>query len=94
MLQLIIVTVLFFVMAFGLGFILNMLLKTTWFPVYGYLLVIAGLLISWQWGRGSLLDTLQGYTYVDLITGVGGLIGAWLSGSAIKTLRVKGYKMF
>ncbi|WP_166240558.1 YuiB family protein [Paenibacillus turpanensis] len=94
MLQLIIVTVLFFVMAFGLGFILNMLLKTTWFPVYGYVAVIIGLIIYWQMGQGSLLNALSGYTYVDLITGLGGLGGAYLSGWTIQTLRVKGYKMF
>ncbi|MNI09448.1 hypothetical protein D3C73_625200 [compost metagenome] len=94
MLQLIIATVLMLVLFFGIGFILNMLMKTTWFPVYAYMLLIIGLVVYWAWGNGSLMSNLAEYTYVDLITGIGGLIGAVLSGSAIKTLRIRGFKMF
>nr|WP_313782458.1 YuiB family protein [Paenibacillus larvae] len=40
MIQLVIVTVLLFVLFFGLGFILNMLIKTTWLPIYMYFLLV------------------------------------------------------
>lgn len=94
MLQLIIVTVLLFVLFFGLGFILNMLMKTTWFPIYGYIALLIGLVVYWGWGTGSLMQNIAEYTVTDYIPAVGGLIGAILSGSAIKSLRSKGYKMF
>ncbi|MDQ1912125.1 YuiB family protein [Paenibacillus sp. GD4] len=94
MLQLVIVTVLLFVLFFGLGFILNMLMKTTWFPIYGYIALVIGMVIYWGWGSGSLGSNLAEYSIVDYIPAVGGLIGAALSGQTIKSLREKGYKMF
>jgi hypothetical protein len=94
LIQLVIVTVLMFVLFFGIGFILNMLMKTTWFPIYGYIVLVIGLLIYWAWGSGSLAANLASYTYADYIPAIGGLIGAILSGTAIRTLRMKGFKMF
>jgi hypothetical protein len=97
MIQLIIATVLLFVLFFGIGFILNMLMKTTWFPVYGYIILAIGLLIYWSRGTessGGWLAGLAGYSWADYTTAVGGLIGAILSGFAIRTLRDKGFKMF
>ncbi|AEI42285.1 hypothetical protein B2K_05810 [Paenibacillus mucilaginosus K02] len=94
LLQLIIVTVLLFVLFFGLGFILNMLMKTTWFPIYGYIALVIGLVVYWGWGTGSLASNLSEYSIVDYVPAVGGLIGAVLSGSTIKYLRTNGYKMF
>ncbi|MCZ8516804.1 YuiB family protein [Paenibacillus filicis] len=94
MLQLIIATVLLFVLFFGLGFILNMLMKTTWFPIYGYIVLIIGLVIYYGWGSDSVWSAVAGYSLVDMIAAIGGLVGAVLSGSAIKMLRDKGFKMF
>lgn len=94
LIQFIIAIVLFFVLFFGIGFILNMLMKTTWFPIYGYIVLLICLVIYVSWGEGSLLDSLAGYTWVDYLTAVGGLAGCILSGMTIKTLRQKGYKMF
>lgn len=94
MLQLIIVTVLLFVLFFGLGFILNMLMKTTWFPIYGFVVLIIGTVVYQGVKSGSIMDNVAGYSFVDYIAMIGGLIGAWLSGWTIQQLRVKGYKMF
>ncbi len=94
MIQLLIVTVLMLVLFFGLGFILNMLLKTTWFPIYGYIILVIGLVLYWAWGSGSLASNIAEYTFADYIPAIGGLIGAVLSGSAIKALRERGFKMF
>lgn len=93
LLQLIIATTLFFVLMFGLGFILNMLLKTTWLPIYGYILLVVILLYT-NWKSGSLGEHLSSYTYVDITPAIGGLIGAVLGGWAIRALRLGGYKMF
>ena len=94
MLQLIIAVLIFFVLLFGLGFIMNMLLKTTWLPTFIFVLVVVPLYVYSQWDSGSLWEHIKGYAWPDYLTALGGLAGAILSGAAIKTLRQKGYKMF
>jgi hypothetical protein len=84
-LQNFILLILAFTMIFGLGFIINMLLKTTWFPIYAYAALIIGL-VWWSWGTT--------YGFVDVLPLVSGLLGAFVSGMVIRSLRVKGYKMF
>lgn len=93
MLQLIIATTLIFVLIFGIGFILNMMLKTTWLPIYAYVLLII-VLVYLNWDSGTLLDNIGSYTIIDYIPAAGGLAGAVLSGIAIKTMRAKGYRMY
>lgn len=56
-LQAVIATILIFVLAFGVGFILNMLLKTTWFPVFLYAATVVGLGVYWAWGPGRCWRT-------------------------------------
>jgi hypothetical protein len=92
-LQIIILTLLSFCMFYGLGFIINMLLKTTWFPIYGYVAFVI-VLIYTSWGTQTLMENIKGYTLADYIPLLSGLCGAILSGYTIKFLRVKGYKMF
>ena len=78
---------LFLVLLFGIGFILNMILKTTWFPSILYAALIIGLAVYMFVERGGL-------KLVDWIILSAGMIGALLSGWTIKTLREKGYRMF
>lgn len=95
MLQLVIATTLFFVLFFGIGFILNMLLKTTWFPVYAYIALIVGLVIYWSYGSEvSFAEDLAGYRIPDYLTAFGGLAGTVIGSSTISKLRNLGYKMF
>lgn len=95
MIQTAIATVLVFVLVFGIGFILNMLLKTSWLPLYGYLVLVVAMIIwFWQKDGQSLVGTLAGFGVPDYAAMIGGLIGAWLAGYTIKMLRTKGYKMF
>ncbi|RAP75390.1 YuiB family protein [Paenibacillus montanisoli] len=94
-LQLIIATVLFFVMMFGIGFILNMLLKTTFFPIYLFLIVLVPLFIWQTWDdTKSVSGNFTSFTFVDILPAIGALIGAYVSGSTIRALRKGGYKMF
>ncbi|SHE81223.1 Putative membrane protein [Seinonella peptonophila] len=81
--QFIISIPLFFVLLFGIGFILNMILKTTWLPgvIYAVIIVV-------------LLFRLHEYHWVDLTVLLVGLLGAFGSGWTIQTLRTKGYRMF
>lgn len=74
---------LFLVLAFGLGFILNMIVKTTWMPIYIYVIVVAFLV--YRSGTMNIHDT---------VVLAFGLIGVVLSGIVIRTLRRKGFRMF
>lgn len=95
MLQLIVATVLFLVMMFGIGFILNMLLKTTWFPIYVFIIILLPLGIWYTWDKSdSFVENFTAFTYVDVIPVIGALAGAYISGWAIRALRRGGYKMF
>jgi Putative membrane protein len=85
--QVIISIPLFSVLLFGIGFILNMILKTTWFPSILYAALISGLAVYMFMERGGLKP-------VDWIILSAGMIGALLSGWTIKMLRAKGYRMF
>lgn len=95
MLQLIVAMILFFVMMFGIGFILNMLLKTTWFPIYLFVIVLIPLGIWWTWDDSKDVSAnFTAFTIIDLIPVIAALIGAYVSGWAIRALRRGGYKMF
>jgi hypothetical protein len=85
-LQSLIGAVLIFVLFFGIGFIINMLVKTTWFPVWFYLLAVLPFSL---WAGDFNVFSID-----FLIYGLGGLAGAALSGKTIQTLRRQGYKMF
>lgn len=90
-----ILMVLFFVMMFGIGFILNMLMKTTWFPVGVFIIVFIPVAIYMMWENDkSFVDNMLGYGIFDYLTALAGLIGAYVSGMTINTLRKKGFRMF
>ncbi|WP_323702926.1 YuiB family protein [Mammaliicoccus sp. Dog046] len=101
--QVIISMALFFVLFFGIGFILNMLLKSTWIMSVFYPFVIF-----------AIVDKISTFTYFSnpslafskLITGLtnihtadilmlgSGWIGAIVAGFVIRNLRRSGYSMF
>jgi hypothetical protein len=85
--QVIISIPLFLVLLFGIGFILNMILKTTWLPSILYAMLIIGMAVYMFVERGGL-------KLVEWIILSAGMIGALLSGWTIKLLRAKGYRMF
>jgi len=91
----IILFVLFFVMMFGIGFILNMLMKTTWFPAYLFVIVIVPAVVISYWKKDlSFLGNIEAYSLVDMLTACAGLVGALISGTTIRMLRRSGFKMF
>ncbi|MFO7262743.1 MAG: hypothetical protein A6D91_02265 [Bacillaceae bacterium G1] len=83
--QLIISILLFLVLAFGIGFILNMLAKTTWLPILLYVLLVAYLFF---------FKTQRQFAWVDWLVLSAGLAGCILSGVVIRSLRQKGFRMF
>lgn len=101
--QLIISAMLFIVMFFGIGFLLNMLLRMTWFMAIVYPIVVI-LIID----DVSFFDyiTAPGTAFPALITKIsnlhvadyvilgGGLVGAIIAGLVSRYLRKNGYQMF
>ncbi|WP_211224392.1 YuiB family protein [Paenibacillus assamensis] len=91
----IVLMVLLFVMMFGIGFILNMLMKTTWFPMALYVVLVIPLAMWAMWDSSlTFVGNVTNYGFVDILIAIAGLVGAYISGKTIGYLRAGGYKMF
>ncbi|HEX6923372.1 MAG TPA: YuiB family protein [Bacillales bacterium] len=101
--QIIISIVLFLVLFFGIGFIVNMLLRSSWVPAIVYPLVV--ILIVDQVHiykyftdfQSSAMDLAQQFTVlkpVDIAVLSSGFLGAIAAGVVIRILRARGYQMF
>jgi hypothetical protein len=83
------------VLFFGIGFILNMLIKTTWLPLWLFLIIVVPLGIRYLWQSDeSVQQNIQSFLVSDIILIIAGAAGAYISGWAIRALRRGGYKMF
>lgn len=100
---LIISIILFFVLFFGIGFLLNMLFRSTWimvilFPIVAILIVNQSKLIEYFRQPVESLKQLgmkfASLQSADIIILSSGLLGGFLAGVVIKILRKKGYQMF
>lgn len=100
---LLISVLLFFVLFFGIGFLLNMLLRQTWimailYPIVCVLIIDKVRLIDYisdpASSFASLMKHISDLGQADIIILTTGLIGSILSGVTIKTLRQRGYQMF
>ncbi|MBM7646073.1 hypothetical protein JOD45_002298 [Scopulibacillus daqui] len=101
--QFIISMLLFMVLFFGIAFIINMLLKTSWLMAFCYPFIVIIMI-----DNVSTLDyfthpaetfkavghRLASLTIPDLIVLSTGFMGTIISGFVIKTLRSRGYQMF
>lgn len=101
--QLFIAVVLFFVLFFGIAFILNMLLKSTWIMTALYPLVIfaivdkistADYILKPGYAFGKLIHGLTHLYIADMILLGSGWVGAIVAGFVIRGLRRSGYTMF
>src|SRR5699024_4438051 len=103
LIQLIVSVLLYFVMFFGIAFILNMLLRKTWLMaiVYPFIVILIisehsflqfftwpGAAFAYAWSKTLTL------TIVDVIILSSVLVGTILSCVVIKMLRKSGYQMF
>jgi len=94
---------LYAVLFFGIGFIVNMLLKTTWlmaiiYPIITILIIDQRSTLDYITepgvafaALGKRLASLAPSDYTVLLMG---LVGALISGITIKMLRSRGYTMF
>jgi len=94
---------LFFVLAFGIGFLANMLFRTTWFMVVIYPIIIVMIVdkinttkyFTQTADAFSILKTnLLAVGMGDVVILSSGLVGAIMSGVVILSLRKNGYQMF
>jgi hypothetical protein len=101
--QMIISMLLFMVLFFGIGFLLNMLLRATWFMAILYPLVVVMIVDDIRFFEYftkpavsfiALGEKIIHLSFSDITILVCGFIGALLAGVAIKMLRVRGYQMF
>ncbi|WP_020007824.1 YuiB family protein [Salinicoccus albus] len=101
--QLLLSMLLFFVLFYGISFILNMILKTTWLMVLVYpvivVLIVDGISSAEYFTNTSeafstLGNNLTNLYLADIIMLGGGLVGIILAGMTIRYLRNAGYQMF
>ncbi|GIN62061.1 putative membrane protein YuiB [Robertmurraya siralis] len=94
---------LFFVLFFGIGFILNMLLRMTWimavvYPVITIFIVDDVRFIEYftnsKTAFSELMTGFANLALSDLLILGSGLAGAIVAGIVIRILRKKGYQMF
>lgn len=90
-------------MFFGIGFIVNMLLKRTWVLSFLYpiiLILIIDNLSIWEYFTNSieafnaLGGQLSSLTTFDILIFLAGFLGTITSGIVMKQLRKSGYSMF
>lgn len=101
--QLIISMLLFIILFFGIGFLLNMLLRSTWIMAVIYPLVVVLIVDKVRFyeyftnpGNAfpDLLKRLAGLQVADILILISGFIGTIIAGIAIRMLRSRGYQMF
>lgn len=93
----------FIVMFFGIGFLLNMLLRMTWLMAIIYPIVVVLIIdevkvyeyfTKPKYAFQLLGEKLVALHTADIIILASGLVGAIISGFVMKILRKQGYQMF
>ncbi|MCS0788133.1 YuiB family protein [Cytobacillus pseudoceanisediminis] len=94
---------LFFVLFFGIGFILNMLLRMSWimaiiYPIIAIFIIDKVRFIEYfqnpSESFSSLGVELSSLALADILILSSGMAGAIVAGITIRLLRKKGYRMF
>ncbi|GAB2544010.1 YuiB family protein [Gracilibacillus alcaliphilus] len=103
MIQLFIMVLLFFVMFFGISFILNMILRQTWLMAFVFPIVVLLIVDTFPF---STYFTDPGYAFStlgkelvtlsiqDMVILLSGFVGTITAGFVIRFLRKSGYQMF
>ncbi len=101
--QAVIGSVLYLVMFFSIGFILNMLLRSTWIMLVLYPLIIIMMIdnqstldyfTNAREAIPALGERIMGLQTADVTMFVAGLAGIVIAGMSIRFLRKSGYQMF
>ncbi|WP_101843191.1 YuiB family protein [Halobacillus sp. Marseille-P3879] len=94
---------LFFVLFFGIGFLLNMILRSSWIMAVFYPVVVLLIVDNFKTGLyftnpaeafSTVFSMLTNLKVVDIIILSAGFIGTIAAGIVIRWLRKNGYQMF
>ncbi|WP_370458021.1 YuiB family protein [Thalassobacillus sp. CUG 92003] len=103
MVQVVVSMLLFFVLFFGISFIINMLLRATWVMAFVYPIIVLLIIDDFafsryfsepSWAFTTVGDKLVNLAPVDIIILLAGFAGTIVSGIVIRILRKHGYQMF
>lgn len=103
LIQAFVIVVLFFVIFFGLAFILNMLLRRTWLMSFLYIFIMIIMVDNISTieyfteptdAFSAAYTRLAGLKFFDYVVFIAGFAGTIVSGIVIKVLRKSGYQMF
>ncbi|GGN48515.1 MULTISPECIES: YuiB family protein [Oceanobacillus] len=103
MIQLVVSIMLYFVIFFGIAFILNMLLRRTWlmsilYPIVAIMIIDGISTFDYFTNTAEsfklLGDTLAALKIADYVIMGAGFLGTIVSGFTIRILRRSGYQMF
>ena len=101
--QLFLTALLFLVIFFGIGVLINMLLRMTWFMAIVYPIIVILIIdevkfyeyfTKPKYAFDMLGTKLSNLMMADIVTLICGFIGAVLSGIVMRILRKQGYQMF
>ncbi|PWU68133.1 MULTISPECIES: YuiB family protein [Gracilibacillus] len=103
MIQLFISVLLFFVLFFGISFILNMILRQTWLMCFVFPIIVIFIVDTFSFSTyftdPSFAFTTLGEEFMalgiqDMIILASGFVGTLVAGFVIRFLRKNGYQMF
>ncbi|MFC5713043.1 YuiB family protein [Thalassorhabdus alkalitolerans] len=101
--QLIISMILFLILFFGIGFLLNMILRSTWIMAIIYPIIVIMIVDNISFydyilapvsSFAALGQDLAALHMADVLILSCGMAGAIIAGIIIRMLRVRGYQMF
>lgn len=101
--QAVIGAILYLVIFFSIGFILNMLLKKTWtlvfiYPIFVIMMIdnvkLSSYITETSTALVNVYERVLGLQFLDVFMLGFGLLGAILAGVTIRYLRKSGYSMF
>ncbi|MCA1011072.1 YuiB family protein [Halobacillus halophilus] len=94
---------LFFVLFFGISFLLNMLLRSSWVMSFVYPVIVLFIVDDFPWTEyfsqpttsfPTVFAKIVNLQVVDIIILASGLAGTIVAGLVIRWLRKNGYQMF
>ncbi|RDY71914.1 hypothetical protein DXT76_04960 [Halobacillus trueperi] len=94
---------LFFVLFFGISFLLNMILRSSWLMAIVYPIIVLFIVDDFSWTKyfsapgtafPTVFEQLFNLKLVDIVILASGFVGTLVAGIVIKKLRKSGYQMF
>ncbi|RWZ54878.1 hypothetical protein EQV77_12170 [Halobacillus fulvus] len=101
--QFVVSILLFFVLFFGISFLLNMILRSSWIMAVVYPVIVLFIVDTFPWtdyitqpgtAFPTVFEQLAGLRIADIVILLSGFTGTIVAGIVIRYLRKNGYQMF